>query len=558
LSEESSVSSDESSGRHANDETVVELESEHIGRYELCYEVAAGGMAMVYLARSAGPHGVDRIVALKTIHRHLARERSFIDMFLDEAKIASRIAHPNVCAVHDFGEADGQYFIAMEFLVGEPLIRLIKRLAKLPELREQHELPLVMGHIVAEAAEGLHAAHELADAEGRPLGVVHRDVSPQNLFITYDGAVKVVDFGIASAASKMHHTRTGEVKGKFAYMAPEQLSMDRQADRRTDVWALGVVLWEALTSRRLFRRNTDALTLSAVLEDDVVPPSRLSPRVPPTLDRVVLRALTRDPRERFQTTREMASALRQALVGRGAAIGPADVAAWMDRLFPDGRHNKQALVRAAEQRKRVPVVLSAPTTDSNISTIERAEPRRGARLFLLGMVLVAVVGLTGAAFYAGRTSSADSDTTSPPTPAMPPSRAVPAPSSGTRAEAVPDRETRPPETVDASVAEAPPAEPSAPMTHGSRRRTPRMRPSTMVAAATATGTGTLAVVTPGGWADVYDEQGAHLGQTPLRVSTMAGRRRVVLRPFGGTERVVRSVDVPAEGTGRLSLPLSGP
>ncbi|HEY8428104.1 MAG TPA: serine/threonine-protein kinase, partial [Sandaracinaceae bacterium] len=179
-------------------------------------------MATVYLARMELAAGLDRLVALKTIHPHLAREKAFIDMFLDEARIASLISHPNVCAVHDFGEVSGVYYLAMEHLIGEPLFDVINRLVdRFDEVRDV--LPYIAARVIADGCEGLQAAHTARGPDGRRLEIVHRDVSPQNLFVTYDGAVKVVDFGCAKAAQRIAHTSTGVMKGKVGYAAPEQL-----------------------------------------------------------------------------------------------------------------------------------------------------------------------------------------------------------------------------------------------------------------------------------------------------------------------------------------------
>ncbi|MBW2161578.1 MAG: serine/threonine protein kinase, partial [Deltaproteobacteria bacterium] len=296
-------------------------EPQRIGRYELCFELASGGMASVYLARINGVSGFEKLVALKRIHPHLAKEKGYVDMFLDEARIASRITHANVCSVFDFGEVDGEHYIAMEYLVGEPLSRLMSRSARDKSQRRSRLLPLRMARIIADACEGLHAAHELKDANGDLLHVVHRDVSPRNLFVTYDGAVQVVDFGIASANERLHHTATGKVKGTFAYMSPEQLTA-HPIDRRVDIWALGVTLWEMLAVRRLFKRDTTASTVHSVLYDEIQPPSQHRPQIPEELDRIVLKALERDPEDRWQTAREMGKALRQFLGTQNEIMGP--------------------------------------------------------------------------------------------------------------------------------------------------------------------------------------------------------------------------------------------
>ncbi len=324
----------------------VRAAPEKIGRYQLCFELASGGMARVYLACAEGAPGFQKPVALKRIHPHLADEQSYVDMFLDEARIASRITHPNVCSVFDFGEADGEYFIAMEYLVGEPLSRVHRRIVANVDERSSPLLPSRMARIIAQACEGLHAAHELRDANDESLHVVHRDVSAENLFVTYDGATQVVDFGIAHASKRIHHTDAGQVKGTFPYMAPEQMTA-AVVDRRVDVWALGAVLWELLTLRPLFLRDTDVNTMYAVLSSEIKPPSEYRSDVPPELDEVVLKALQRNPDERWRTAREMGQALSRVLAQQEELVGPAELSEWMRQLFPDGEARKRRLVEIA-------------------------------------------------------------------------------------------------------------------------------------------------------------------------------------------------------------------
>ena len=334
---------------HAPDESAPE----RIGRYQLCFEVASGGMASVYLARAEGVPGFQKLLALKRIHPHLSREREYVDMFLDEARIASRITHSNVCSVFDFGEADGEYYIAMEYLVGEPLSRVQRRVVANATERASALLPSRMAAVIAQACEGLHAAHELRDADGCSLYVVHRDVSAENLFVTYDGETQIVDFGIAHARQRVHHSDAGQVKGTFPYMAPEQMTA-AVVDRRVDVWALGVVLWELLTLRRLFLRDSDVNTMYAVLSGEIRPPSDYRKDVPPELDAIVIKALQRNPDERWQTAREMGKALRRFLAAQEELIGPAEVAEWMAELFPDGESRKRRLMEIARTTDIVP------------------------------------------------------------------------------------------------------------------------------------------------------------------------------------------------------------
>lgn len=301
------------------------------GPYVLVRELATGGMGCVYLAREEREGGIVRQVALKRIHDHLARDSAFVTMFLDEARIASRIHHPHVCTVFEYGKVDGTYFIAMEYLRGLPMSDLLHELGKRPPEDSPERLALGI-RLLVQACEGLHAAHELRDDHGASLHVVHRDVSPHNLFLSIDGTLRVLDFGIARAADRLAETTQGRVKGKFAYMAPEQ-ALGKDVDRRSDVFALGVILWELLTLQRLFKRDAPAETILALVNQPVAAPSSIAHDVPPALDAVVLKALARDPAERFATARELARALERTLPSGTSA---ADVAEWLERLFPEG------------------------------------------------------------------------------------------------------------------------------------------------------------------------------------------------------------------------------
>ncbi|MGB5265544.1 MAG: serine/threonine-protein kinase [Polyangiales bacterium] len=335
-----------------------------IGRYELCFELASGGMASVHLARVDGNPGFEKLVALKRIHPHLASEQEYVEMFLDEARIASRITHSNVCSVFDFGQADGEYFIAMEYLVGEPLSRVHRRVLADVNQRSSPLLPMRMARIIAQACEGLHAAHELTGADGESLHVVHRDVSAENLFVTYDGATQVVDFGVAHARQRVHHSEAGQVKGTFPYMAPEQMT-SAAVDRRVDVWALGAVLWELLTQRKLFLRETDVNTMYAVLSGEIRPPSAHRSEVSTELDEIVLKALQRSPDERWESAREMGKALRRYLAKQDELIGPAEIADWMQQLFPSGEMRKRELMHIARSREHAePEAQVAPKDES--------------------------------------------------------------------------------------------------------------------------------------------------------------------------------------------------
>jgi eukaryotic-like serine/threonine-protein kinase len=313
-----------------------------LGRYRIVSELASGGMAQVYLAVA---DGLEKLVALKVVHAHLAREEHFVHMFLDEARIASGIRHRNVCNVFDYGVEDGHYYMAMDFLAGRTLREVMRRLRG--KRTTSPELCAFLVTIIADAADGLHAAHELRDSHtGEPLSVIHRDVSPHNIFVGFDGQASVIDFGIAQAEGRLSSTATGVLKGKFSYMAPEQIR-DKNVDRRVDVWALGVCLWEALTQRRLFARDAQAETLMSVMSEAIKPPSEARPGLWPELDAIVLKALTRDLSSRYPSTRELARDLRSVLRGRAMLLSPDDLEQQMLQLFPTEAAESEQLVRRA-------------------------------------------------------------------------------------------------------------------------------------------------------------------------------------------------------------------
>jgi len=517
---------------------------ERIGRYKLCFELAAGGMATVYLARVDGAPGFEKLVALKRIHRHLAKEKRYVDMFLDEARIASRITHPNVCSVFDFGQADGEYYIAMEYLVGESLSRLCGKVARNPAQRRHPLLPIRMARVIADACEGLHAAHELKDANGELLHVVHRDISPSNLFVTFDGSVQVVDFGIASARHRIHHTATGQMKGTFAYMAPEQLAA-RPVDRRVDIWSLGVSLWEMLALKRLFRRDTTANAVHAILYDELVPPSVHRPQVTEELDAIVMKALERDPKNRWQTTREMGRALREFLGAQSAIVGPAELSDWMNAVFPEGEARKSQLMEIARMADApVPTIPRAGNNDvtltaTNLRTGDGSglhPRRRRSKRALIGVAVAAIFALAIAAVV--RVSGEHPNPgVEPPTTTV---RAAPV--------APPIEEPKPASQKGETFETAETAEAAQSVAKVRKAQRARPRP------AAKAGPGTIDLVTSGGWAEVYIGKKL-LGGTPRRITLPAGRHRLVLKPFGEDKPKVVFVTVEANKRKKVSIPL---
>ena len=280
------------------------LAGERFGKYQLVRELASGGMAQIFLSVYQGLEGFNRVVAIKRVLPQMAASPEIVQMFLDEARLAARLEHPNIVRTYEFGVEDGRYFMVMEYLAGEDLNAVLNRAAA-----TGHRLPIqFVAQVASRVCAGLHFAHELLDADGRPLGLVHRDVSPGNIVVTYFGEVKLIDFGVAKAATNVVRTRTGILKGKISYMSPEQLR-SRGVDRRSDVFSTGVVLWELLAGVRLFARESDAATLYAILDDEIPPVQARRPDVPDELARIVERALARAPEDRWATAEDMQLAL---------------------------------------------------------------------------------------------------------------------------------------------------------------------------------------------------------------------------------------------------------
>lgn len=314
---------------------------EQIGRYEVVGRLALGGMAEILLGRLRGPSGFMRPAVIKCILPQHAQDPSFVSMFLDEARIAAAIRHPNVVQYQELVEEQDLLYVVLEYLEGETLGSLSRR------SRAMDTTPntALVAHIIAEVCSGLHAAHELTDAEGEPQELVHRDVTPHNIFVTYSGDVKLMDFGIAKAAGRITETEAGLLKGKFAYMSPEQIA-GKTLDRRSDVFSLGVVLYEVSTQRSLFRRDSQAATLNAIMTEPIVPPTSIVEGYPASLEAVCLRALAKKRNERYATAAEMQKDL--LVIERDLSPGeiPSEtVSNTMSALFPDRIEVKQELLR---------------------------------------------------------------------------------------------------------------------------------------------------------------------------------------------------------------------
>jgi serine/threonine-protein kinase len=320
-----------------------------IGRYVLYDEIASGGMAKVHLGRAQGALGFSKIVAIKRILPHLLGEQEFVDMFVDETRVAARIQHPNVVSTLDAVVTDREVFLVMELVLGEPVSRLLRTARK---RREAVPAGIAVA-IIAGVLRGLHAAHDAKNDNGESLGVVHRDVSPQNIIVGIDGVARIIDFGVAKARGRLQTTRDGRIKGKMAYMSPEQLS-GHEPDLRTDVYATAVILWEALAGRRLHKGDNDAIVYSNVMHSHVPRPGELVPNIPPALDAAIMCALARDARMRFQSAEEMVRALEAAV----HPASPTVVGEWVRSLAGAGIDTRAA--RIAEIERGVHLTTLAP------------------------------------------------------------------------------------------------------------------------------------------------------------------------------------------------------
>ena len=293
-----------------------------VGHYSLHGEIGGGGMATVHFGRMVGALGFTRTVAIKRLHRDHVRDPHFVTMFMDEARLAARVRHPNVVETLDVVLDGGELFLVLEYVHGVSISRLMRAMLE----KKESTPPGVACAIVAGVLHGLHAAHEATDETGAPLDIVHRDVSPQNVLVGADGIARVLDFGVAKAAGRKQHTREGQLKGKLAYMAPEQVT-GVNVTRRCDVFAASIVLWEMLAGQRLFRSETESETIAKVMGAPIAKPSSLRAELAP-LDDVVLRGLDRDQNTRFATAREMARALEKAI----RVASSAEVAEWVESL----------------------------------------------------------------------------------------------------------------------------------------------------------------------------------------------------------------------------------
>ncbi len=339
-----------------------------IGDYTLLRKLATGGMGEIWLAERKGISGFSKRVVIKTILECFADEPSLVDMFLQEGRIAAGLNHPNIAQTYDLGQVGRTYYMAMEYVNGRDLRNIL-----LANVRKGQLVPLnLVLRIAAEACEGLYHAHTWCTPDGQHAGIIHRDISPQNILVTFEGKVKIIDFGIAKAAQSASRTRSGVLKGKYAYMSPEQVR-GKQLDPRSDLFSLGVVLYEMLTARRLFKRDSELSTLDAVLESEVPSPKRFDGTVPKEVEAVLFKALARDPRDRFKDARQMQLALEEVMISCKLPASSAHLAAYMDEIFHDSLQQQQQMEQLTNS-KLMKMMESLPSASGPGPKMERTKP----------------------------------------------------------------------------------------------------------------------------------------------------------------------------------------
>jgi serine/threonine protein kinase len=343
----------------------VSFQTTVYGKYFLLDRIAVGGMAEVFKAKTYGVRGFERLLVIKRILPHLSKDEEFVEMFIDEAKISVELNHANICQVTDLGKIGDNFFIAMEYIDGKDLRAILKKCSTI-KTPLTNEMALF---VAMEMLKGLDYAHRKSHSvHGVPLKLIHRDISPQNIMLSYQGEVKIVDFGIAKTESKLNKTQAGVLKGKFGYMSPEQAS-GLELDGRTDVFSAGIILFEMLTGRRLFLGDTDFETLEKIKECEVPPPSKYNPQIPPELEAAVLKALSRQPEDRFQTAQEFQTALAKIFYSQFSSFSSRDLSDFLHSIFSEEiDQEKESLRRAIDS-------LPADELEAAISGAEAANDR---------------------------------------------------------------------------------------------------------------------------------------------------------------------------------------
>jgi serine/threonine protein kinase len=367
-----------------------------IGKYRVVAELGRGGMANVYLAVARGPVGVQKLVVLKALRPDIAAEEQALSMFLDEARLAAQLNHANVVQTYEVGTAGDRHVIVMEYLEGQPLSAVLRKGSA-----AGNPMPLgIFLCVILNVLEGLHYAHEITSYDGTPLNLVHRDVSPQNVFLTYAGQIKILDFGIAKAATSQNHTAAGVIKGKLSYMAPEQM-VASAIDRRADVYSVGCILWAAATGEKLWRNNAGVDLVRKVVSGDVPSPKSVNPNCSDELERIVMKALKADPDQRYASALEFQEDLERYCVAEGYTVHKKEVGAYVSSLFADTQAQLRTAIEkeiklavadssATELDLVPPLMHDAPGEPIEVEPLEDEQAEGGSRAWLAALVLVLV------------------------------------------------------------------------------------------------------------------------------------------------------------------------
>jgi serine/threonine protein kinase len=372
----------------------------HFGRFDILGRLALGGMAEIFLARESGPGRGIRPVVLKRILPHVANDPRFVEMFLHEAELAMGLNHPNLCTIYEFGEQDGEYFIAMEWVFGVSITQVHKQLFE----RDRSGIePNILARIASDVADALYYAHHAKDAQGRPLQLVHRDVTPDNIMVSFDGKVKLLDFGVAKAASQRLKTEAGMLKGKFAYMSPEQYQ-GLELDGRADVFSLGACMYEAVTGLALFHRASEYETMGAIVIDEPAPrASSAKPDLARGLDNVIARALEKDRSRRYASAGELHAGLERYLASTGSPTRALEVANYVGELCAELKREGPSIDtrrelwtrESAEGEKSRAAMRDALSVELDIAA-DQLESGQGKKSWLVrGVIALIVLGLLG-------------------------------------------------------------------------------------------------------------------------------------------------------------------
>ncbi len=381
-----------------------------LGEYILLEKISTGGMAEVYKAKKKGVEGFEKIVALKKILPHLAEDEEFIEMFIDEAKLASKLNHPNIAQIYDLGKINGSYFIAMEYVLGKDLRTILRKIKK-----EKKSLPPIeiSSYIIMKVAEALDYAHRKVDENGKPLNIVHRDVSPQNILISYEGEIKLVDFGVAKASIRAHHTVAGSLKGKLLYMSPEQARGVKTLDGRSDIFSLGTVYYELVTGEKAFMAQSEAEVLDRVRKGKFKPPRAIRPDLPVEVERIIMKAMDPDPARRYQRASDMRNEIEKFLLSyKGYIPSARDVAEFMYSLYKDEIKNAGIDVQILKAPKRKVKVEKKEGAEEAVGkkeikvpnfgmTVEEEERKSRILPIILVVLLILIVG-GGIFFFLGK------------------------------------------------------------------------------------------------------------------------------------------------------------